>query len=245
MKENSDSPLNDIKLGEVTAQWCKSQKIPVNYIASVASTNNWAKENAFHDESFENELVVFLTDHQSSGRGRFDKEWLPTRPGSSLLSSWSFLVEETPSPYITARIGLALFNAASATWRFLPWSLKAPNDLFLRDKKISGILTETVSQGEDHRLIVGIGLNVLNSPERLDTATNLLNHLTNKTPLLGEDWIAFLDRFLMELTLVMSSAHEVPSATEQQNLVEALNLNPLLEKKFSSFKEVSSELTRL
>jgi BirA family transcriptional regulator, biotin operon repressor / biotin---[acetyl-CoA-carboxylase] ligase len=124
----------------------------------------------------------------------------------------------------------------------LPFSLKAPNDLFLGDKKIAGILVETVTQGNEHRLLIGLGLNVLNHPREINTATDLISNLPKTMPLLGEDWVLFVDRFLYELTLLIPSVNEELSSTQKQNFIELLNLNPILEKKYSTFNEVIKNL---
>lgn len=240
-QEQSDA----ISIGLVTAKWAEAQKIKTSYTKIIESTNDHAKKVAFEEESFEYELLLYVTDEQTKGRGRFDRKWTAPKPGTSLMSTWSFLMDQTPSPYITSQIGLALYQAAQSTWGFLPWSLKAPNDLFIGTKKAAGVLVETVSQGDDHRLLVGIGFNILSHPAEIDTATSLVKNLTKETPLLGEDWISFLDRFLLELTMVISTSNEPLSSTAQANLLTALNKNPNLEKKYSNFKEVEKELLNI
>lgn len=238
----SDSPLSDIQIGDVTAHWSKSNNLKTNYYKSTDSTNLQAKKNAFSQEELENEFVLYVTDGQTQGKGRFDRTWTSPLVGTSLLSTWSFIVEKTPSPYVTAKVGMALYNALKNTWQNLPLSLKAPNDIYLKDKKVAGVLVETVTQGADHRLLIGVGLNILSHPKELSTATHLLAHLPKHVPLLGEDWILFLDRFFFELTAVTAQAHEEPSSTQQNNLIELLNKNPLLEKPYTNFKDVLKNL---
>jgi BirA family biotin operon repressor/biotin-[acetyl-CoA-carboxylase] ligase len=236
--QNDDSPLNDIKIGEITATWSKANNFKTNYFTTTDSTNIRAKKLAFEQEELENEFVLYIADNQTQGRGRFDRTWTSPHPGCGLLSTWSFSVSHTPSPHATAKVGMALYNAAKATWQSLPFSLKAPNDLFLADKKIAGILVETVSQGSEHRLLIGVGFNVLNHPNDITASTHLVQHLPRKSPLLGEDWILFVDRFLFELTMLVPSAHEELSTTQEANFISLINLNPLLEKKLTSFSEI-------
>lgn len=240
-----DSKKFDIRIGEVTAQWCKSQKINCTYLPSIPSSNDLAKKEAFDQKSFENELIVYLTDHQPSGRGRFDRQWIQPRTGHALLTSFSFLIDSTPNPYMTTLIGLALHTACKSTWGFIPWSLKAPNDLYIQNKKVAGILVETVSQGDDHRLIVGIGFNILSAPEAVSESTSLLSNLKAETPLLGEDWIAFLDRLLLELTVLIPSCTENPTSTQKQNLIEVLNQFPSLSDKYENFDDLERVLKNL
>lgn len=235
----SDSPLSDIKIGEITATWSKSNNLKTNYFITTDSTNTRAKKNAFEQEELENEFVLYVADDQTQGRGRFDRTWSSPNAGAGLLSTWSFAVENAPSPHTTAKVGMALYNAAKATWQSLPFSLKAPNDLYLGTKKIAGILVETVSQGSEHRLLIGIGFNVLGHPADVITSTHLVQNLPRTAPLLGEDWISFVDRLLFELTMLVPLAHEELNSTQEANFVALVNLNPLLEEKFTSFSEIA------
>lgn len=239
---NEDSPLDDIKIGEITAGWARARQLKTNYFKVTDSTNLQAKTAAFTASEFEHEFTLYVADAQNQGRGRFDRTWTTPSSGSSLLSTWSFLVSDRPSPHTTSKVGLALYNALKSTWQNLPLSLKAPNDIYLKDKKVAGILVETVSQGDDHRLLIGVGLNILSHPKDIPTSTDLISNLSKSTPLLGEDWIAFLDRFLFELTAVVGTAHEELSTTQQANLITLLNQNPILEKKYSQFKDVVKDL---
>lgn len=82
-------------------------------------------------------------------------------------------------------VGLALIDALSpaidasfvapVTARKPQLRLKWPNDVYLDDKKLAGILVEARAQGNATTLVVGIGLNVLSTtfPEGLEHATSL------------------------------------------------------------------------
>lgn len=217
-----ENPLESLLLGEITAQWAKHQGLACHYEKATASTNDLAKKEAFGADAAE-DLKLYLTDHQTRGRGRGTHAWLEGRAGSSLLSSWSYLLPEAPQPVLTARIGLALIRSVRGVWPFLDWSLKAPNDLYLNDLKIAGLLVETLSQGDEVRLIVGLGLNVLESPAEMETATHLLEALPAGCPLLGDDWAAWLDRWLFELTDAVARPAEPLTTTEREALRVFLN----------------------
>ncbi len=237
-----ESPLSDIKIGEITAGWAKSHRLKTNYYKVTDSTNLQAKNCAFTPDEFENEFVLYLAEAQNQGRGRFDRTWTTPAAGSSLLSTWSFLINETPSLHITSKVGLALYSALKNTWQTLPLSLKAPNDIYIKNRKVAGILVETVSQGDDYRLLIGVGLNVFSHPKDIETSTDIISNLSKSTPLLGEDWILFLDRFLFELSAIVGTASEDLTSTQQANLIEVLNQNPLLENKYTDFKDVVKNL---
>lgn len=229
----SDTPLSDIRIGQVTSQWAEGNHLYVAYQPQLSSTNAVAKEEAFAENLMEESLCLYLTDHQTAGRGRGQHTWTDARPGSSLLSSWSFLLGIKPQPTTSCLIGLAVYRACATTWPFLAWNLKAPNDIYIADKKVAGILLENVAQGDEVRLVIGLGLNVTASPENIDTATSIVESLPFGAPLLGQDYMAFLDRLLFELTDAVSHADEPLSSTDQLALLTALNQHPLLETKYT------------
>ncbi len=228
-----DTPLADIRIGQVTSQWAENNHLYVCYKSQQDSTNNLAKEEAFEESLLEESLCLYLTDHQTAGRGRGVHSWTDAQPGSSLLSSWSFLLGIKPQPTTACLVGLAVYRACSTTWPFLPWNLKAPNDIYIGDKKAAGILTESLIQGDEVRLIIGLGFNVTASPEDMETATSLLESLPVGAPLLGQDYMAFLDRLLFELTDAVSHCDEPLSTTDQLSLLTALNQHPLLAEKYT------------
>jgi BirA family biotin operon repressor/biotin-[acetyl-CoA-carboxylase] ligase len=229
-----ETPLSEIRLGLVTKQWADGHQIFAHYEPSLDSTNTLAKAKAFDASMQTPSLALFLTDHQTAGRGRGQNIWIDDSPGSSLLSSWSFLLPAKPQPTTSCLVGLAVYRALATTWSFLPWSLKAPNDIYLGEKKVAGILLESVAQGERVRLIVGLGINVFSSPENFGIAGSILQFLPPGVPLLGEDWLAFLDRLLFEISGALSNCAEPLSPSEQMSLVQILNQNPLLKTKYLS-----------
>ncbi len=228
----NDSPLADIRIGLITHKWAEAQKIKSYYTPQIDSTNNLAKKNAFSDDSVTEHLILYLSDEQTSGRGRGTKSWSQAEIGSQLISTWSFIIDQPALPTLSPQIGLAVFRAAQATWPFLNWSLKAPNDLYVEEKKIAGLLIETLSQGADHRLNIGFGMNVIAVPSEITTATSLVDALDESTPLLAEDWIAFLERTLFEFSFSLQLSFEPLNTTTTAALLLALNRFPLMKEKY-------------
>lgn len=223
---------NNIQLGFISHKWAENHQLLSRYEASMKSTNDLAKSEAFAPQLMNEPVCVYFTEHQTRGRGRNQNTWIDSSNGGSFLSSWSYLVEASPQPTTSCLVGLALFKACLATWPFLPWSLKAPNDIYLNNQKVGGILLETIQQGQHSRLVIGIGLNVFEHPSDLIQATSILNSLTAKTPLLGQDWICFLDRIFFELTEVSSRCDSPLNTSDRATLLMALNLNPCLLDKY-------------
>jgi BirA family biotin operon repressor/biotin-[acetyl-CoA-carboxylase] ligase len=234
--------MQEIRIGHITSQWAQNNHLYVDYKPNQASTSASAKDEAFTEKTAEEFLCLYLADHQTAGRGRNTNSWVDASPGSSLLSSWSYLLGTKPQPTTSCLMGLAIYRACSTTWPFLPWNLKAPNDIYIDDRKIAGILLENVAQGDQVRLIVGLGMNFTASPESVETSTCLMEELPHGVPLLGQDYLAFLDRLLFEMTDAASHAEDSLSSTDQVSLLMALNQHPLLAEKYTGIEADGSLL---
>lgn len=152
---------------EMTRAWAQSRGLDIWSTSEVDSTSNEAKRQGLEAVKTNK---IYLADQQSSGRGRGDHIWNNSGPGDALLSTWAYRLP-SPAQHITAPLlGLAVFEAAMATWPAQPFGLKAPNDLLLDRKKVGGLLTEALSQGEDHLLLVGLGINVFAAPKDVELA---------------------------------------------------------------------------
>src|SRR4051812_12482613 len=117
---------------DTTQEWANQRGLHLVFTPQTGSTNDDSKRNAMSEQD---DLVLYLTGHQVSGRGRGSNQWLDTGSGEGLLSTWSFGVLSPPQAITAPRIGLALFTAASRTWPSMGWGLKAPNDLYLSGHK--------------------------------------------------------------------------------------------------------------
>ncbi|RPH94086.1 biotin--[acetyl-CoA-carboxylase] ligase [candidate division KSB1 bacterium] len=129
------------------------------WMPELDSTNRWLFE---HAAEFTMSGGVAATDHQTAGRGRYDRVWHDV-PGSSLLFS-VLLRYKTCSESAGF---LAFLPAISLAGTLIAHcgdkchiSLKWPNDVLLNKRKAAGILGQTIVQGEDSLSVVGIGLNI-------------------------------------------------------------------------------------
>ncbi len=232
MESASESPLDDILIGKMTYAWAQNAQIPCSYKESISSTNSQAKEKGLAD----NDFMLYLADEQTMGRGRGQNSWT-TIKGAALLSTWCFYLNDPPKVTFPSRVGLALFKALQNTWTYLPFSLKAPNDIYIGDKKCAGLLIETVTQGNEISTFIGLGLNVIKKPSEIPHATCLVDEMPKQCPLLGSDWVSFLDRFFFELTEATQSAGEDLNSTDRENLKNILNRLTLLNTKFDDVSE--------
>jgi BirA family biotin operon repressor/biotin-[acetyl-CoA-carboxylase] ligase len=142
----------------------------LTFVAVMDSSNNLAKEliDMYFEEAERFPATVLVAEGQPGARGRKGR-W--EAPGGRGLY-FTFIRQ--------ARAGepISLMPIAVARWLReaikdacgVKVDLKWPNDLYVGRRKIGGILTEARTQGEDTYVAVGVGLNVLGSPESLGVA---------------------------------------------------------------------------
>lgn len=95
--------------------------------------------------------TVIVAEEQTAGRGRLDHKW-HSRPGENLLMSVVLPVVGT-DPAEVATLPLVVGLAVRAvTGGMIKW----PNDVYLNEKKVCGILCER----HGDTVIAGIGINV-------------------------------------------------------------------------------------
>lgn len=146
----------------------------INYTQSTESTNDDCRKAA---ENQEKEGAVFISEEQTRGRGRMLRQWV-TRPGDSIALSILLRPSILPSkaPTITPVLALAAVESLREITT-LDIRIKWPNDIFLENKKIGGILTEmSAGMNEVKYIIAGLGLNInqeVMDEEIKDIATSL------------------------------------------------------------------------
>ena len=169
---------------------------------SIDSTNLEALRQASSGAA---EGLVVIADEQTSGRGRAGRKWV-SHKGFGLYISIVLRPQLSPRflSLITLMSALAVYDTLVEEFG-LSADIKWPNDVIVREKKISGILAETTETGTGLAVVVGIGLNLrsANFPAELsESATSLeselqLNDLSRAEPsLLGffDYWYQVLGR---------------------------------------------------
>ena len=123
------------------------------HFTEIDSTNSYLK-NSY---KLLNNFTFVSTDYQSAGKGRNDRIWF-SNPGENLMFSLlikdeNLLKKFSSLSIISAAIVAELIESFGAK----DVSIKWPNDVFIKDKKICGILLE--GQILEY-LVIGVGLNV-------------------------------------------------------------------------------------
>ncbi len=137
------------------AEFSRSWGVEATFLEATTSTNDMAREMC----SREGDVVV--AECQSAGRGQRGNRW--TSPsGENLMFSLMLTPSFLPAGeqfYISKVISLSVVHALEEVG--VKASVKWPNDIYVGDKKIAGILIENDITGDSiSRCIVGVGINV-------------------------------------------------------------------------------------
>lgn len=120
----------------------------------IDSTNTFLKEDKFDDRT------IAYTFHQTAGRGREGKSWF-CFPDKSLALSIklidSVLMQEPL--WGIAAVSLAIKSVLDK-YLIEPCWIKWPNDIFIKNKKICGILSECSVYDNSSQLVIGFGVNI-------------------------------------------------------------------------------------
>ncbi len=159
---------------------------------SLTSSNNLAKE-----KRTERQNLIITADMQTGGRGTKGRSF-SSKKGGVYVSVLTFYENFAASDAF--QIMSAAATAVCKTLRFygLQPVIKWPNDVFVNDLKIAGILIENVFSGAKiDNSIVGVGLNVYNDlPEELNGIATTIYQQTGKRFPVDE----VRERLLAELT---------------------------------------------
>ena len=139
----------------------------VEWVDDAGSTNEELVRRASTGEL--TDLTVLATDNQTAGRGRLGRSWIAP-PGTALAVS--IYVTESGGGWLSLLAGLAMTRAVrTLVGDDDAVSLKWPNDVLVRGRKVSGILGELVPGGA----VIGAGLNLSMTDAELPvpTATSL------------------------------------------------------------------------
>ncbi|MBI4924906.1 MAG: biotin--[acetyl-CoA-carboxylase] ligase [Bdellovibrio sp.] len=115
---------------------------------------------------------------QTSGKGRLGRSWI-SQEGNLFLS---IVLRSKKTEHMTWHPLVVAYGVCSALTRKiknLNVKIKWPNDLYLNNAKLGGILCEGTTYEQEHFIIAGIGINCLNSPKDLDQKTISLTEFVN------------------------------------------------------------------
>jgi BirA family transcriptional regulator, biotin operon repressor / biotin---[acetyl-CoA-carboxylase] ligase len=127
----------------------------VEVVPEIGSTNTELMRRA---RAGRMEPVLLAAEQQTAGRGRLGRGWA-SQAGDSLTFSLGLPLAPADWSGLSLAVGVSLAENLHPRVQ-----LKWPNDLWLQDRKLAGILIETASFGEprdaQRYAVIGVGINV-------------------------------------------------------------------------------------
>ncbi len=152
------------------------------YCTVTTSTQDLARREA---EAGAPHGMAVLDDEQTAGRGRLGRTW-HSPPGQNIYLTLILRPEAPVGPKVAMLVPLAVAQAVEELFP-LRVGIKWPNDVWIGQRKLAGMLVESEIRGtETLYSLVGIGLNVNMDveavPELADIATSLRRELSREVP---------------------------------------------------------------
>ena len=150
------------------------------FYKSLNNTNNEIKRININNNSKSN-LAIFSLE-QKKGRGRSGNSWKSSKGDLTCSFLINKVFEIKNIGQINILVVFKLLSVLNELYPGLDFKFKWPNDLYLDNRKLGGILIETVIKKEKiFQIVFGIGVNFISSPETKEYKTVCLNEFSNNS----------------------------------------------------------------
>ena len=133
--------------------------IKLYHFEELDSTNDYASQLIAKNKPIEG--TVIIADHQTQGKGQYGRKWSAEAKLNLTMSVILYPQLNVDRQFdLNIISSLAICECLKTTYR-VNAKIKWPNDIYVQDKKICGILIKNNLMGQYiHQSIIGIGLNV-------------------------------------------------------------------------------------
>lgn len=135
----------------------KDPRVTLEVFETIPSTSHYLR-----NKTPLKSMSFCLAEHQSKGRGRLGRSW--SSPfGRNIYCSFSYTFNKDISEMsgLSLVIGILIANALESLNPKLKPLLKWPNDIYLNDQKVGGILIDLIAEAHGNcTAIISVGLNV-------------------------------------------------------------------------------------
>ncbi|MGB4968192.1 MAG: biotin--[acetyl-CoA-carboxylase] ligase [Saprospiraceae bacterium] len=209
---------------------------PYLYLPETESTNQLAIDMISKTNPADGFMLI--TDYQTAGRGQYGRIW-QSKAGKNLLVSFIFYPKNIPINKLF-RLNLAASLAiirCLKTFDIAELSIKWPNDIYIQNQKIAGILIQNILKASEiQAAVIGIGLNV--NQEYFSTelsASSLQNILGKEMDIkkIASDIRAQLltllkTRSTEDWSLLLAEYNEVLYKKNKKHVFNTAAINPML-----------------
>jgi len=145
---------------------------------AIDSTNSFLKNKSSNQEI--DDFTTVYTQNQFNGRGRTTKQWI-SEPNKNIALSLFKRFKKTDLDHIFLLNVIASISILELLEKYLVKDVKVkwPNDVMVKNKKISGVLIENkIKKNNSINSVMGIGINVNQQhfPDFL-SATSIVNEI--------------------------------------------------------------------
>ncbi len=176
------------------------------YFEEIPSTNDFAKK----DECRSNAVV--LTSFQTSGKGRLGRKWLSV-PNENLTFSLKLKLNISPdlNRYVIFFVSHIIFDTLKQLLKKDKvetdiLSIKWPNDILWNNRKLCGILTESILKTSEYVIGIGLNVNQLKFDPEIDAVS--ISGITDKKYSLTEILVLLLTNLEENISLLESRNHK-------------------------------------
>lgn len=202
---------------------CNGDEYYLEHLEVIDSTNSYARNNAARLWSIAGDVqaVVVLAENQTAGRGQRGNKW-QSRAGENLLAS--IMVRPKALPIVSQFAlsqAIALAVRAAMSYIGIDALLKWPNDIYVGERKLAGILVELDCCGAlVEQAVIGVGLNVNQEQFVLmDKVPVSMKMLTGEAHDVNEVLGVLLDSFLYYYSLLEKGDYRLLAAEYKRNLL--------------------------
>lgn len=175
--------------------------IRLAYLRSVDSTQNYMAQVKNSDR----EADLVISEIQTQGKGREGRSWVSGKGGL-----WLTITLKPPSSHVLeeiVKIGSTAIKKTLEEYKLNGLAIKPPNDVYCNGKKIAGLLADSVVQGDNYKVHLGVGIDVNNNvsdPSISQLATSVRKELGRPVNL-PEFTVSFLKNLDTEYSRIIKS----------------------------------------
>ena len=151
-------------------------KLKLKKLDSVVSTNNEAIK-LIKKKKIQPTIIIAKT--QKKGRGTMGKNWI-SKKGNFFATIFFALNSKKIKFQEFSLLNPIIIKNILAKYSKYKINIKWPNDLMIKNKKICGILQETIEARSISYLIIGIGINTLIAPKNKNFTSICLQKSSNR-----------------------------------------------------------------
>lgn len=142
----------------------------VKIVDQIDSTNDYLLKLVNKND---NKIMFCLAESQTSGKGQFNRIWFSPKNNIYLSLLWLFKCNLNKLTTLSEEIAKSLNNSLNK-YGVLESYIKKPNDILYQNRKLAGILIETIGKPTHNYCyaIIGLGVNV-NLPRPLPLNSGL------------------------------------------------------------------------